>query len=330
MLISGTSIKTAASKYLDNLTMDMDDMLNFEADTFVPTSSYKDEYEDILTDEENEMKNEVFNPRDALYAVFEKPTTNSRVSQMYTIINLFVIIISTISFLVSTLPENYNLPDLSALEHVVISFFSFDYLVRYFLTRKNRVKWALSAFNMVDLLAIIPYFIELIFEDSAKHLRSLIVLRVVRLLRVFRFVKLARYSRDFPIIFIALKKSYHGFMMSMFAVTLFCIMWSSALFYAEQSYSYLDENSLWRYTSDNSQSPFQSIPHTMWFAMVTMTTVGYGDFTPTSPVGKFVAGLTMITGVIIIALPITILASNFSLEYSKQMVDDKLRDDYKI
>jgi len=119
-------------------------------------------------------------------------------------------------------------------------------------------------------------------------------------------------------------------MMSMFAVTLFCIMWSSALFYAEQSYSYLDENSLWRYTSDNSQSPFQSIPHTMWFAMVTMTTVGYGDFTPTSPIGKFVAGLTMITGVIIIALPITILASNFSLEYSKQMVDDKLRDDYKI
>jgi len=193
-----------------------------------------------------------------------------------------------------------------------------------------RLRWALTGLNVVDFLAIFPYYIELIFENSARNIKSLVLLRVLRLFRGFRIIKMARYSRDVPIILRAVKRSYQGFVMSMFTVALFATIWGSAFFYAETSECYFDtSDGVWKYDSDGTQSAFQSIPHVLWFILVTMTTVGYGDVYPRTPLGKLVAGFTMICGVFTLALPITILASNFAMEYTKRDVEEKVQKRYK-
>jgi len=286
-------------------------------------------FEDVLTDEEEEVRGKVYNMRDYCNMIINKPMTNYA-SILYAIINFVAIIFSTVTYLISTLPDTYQIADISVSEHVVICFFTFDYLARIGLTRKHRLRWSLTGLNVVDFLAIFPYFIELIFEESARNIKSLVLLRVLRLFRVFRFIKMARYSRDVPIILRAVKRSYQGFVMSMFTVGLFATLWGSAFYYAETSDCYLDKNdNVWRYNSDDTQSAFQSIPHVLWFILVTMTTVGYGDNYPRTPLGKLVAGFTMICGVFTLALPITILASNFAMEYTKRDVEEKVQRRYK-
>merc|ERR1719409_2488747 len=88
------------------------------------------------------------------------------------------------------------------------------------------------------------------------------------------------------------------------------IVFSSAVFSFEQS--------------GPSKDDFQSIPRTFWWALVTMTTVGYGDITPITPLGRFVAVFAMFTGIIIVALPITVIGANFEKQFEKQFFTDEL------
>jgi len=117
--------------------------------------------------------------------------------------------------------------------------------------------------------------------------------------------------------------------MSIFTLFLFAVLWSAAMYYGEQTMCYFDPNEqVWKYDGTDEMSPFQSIPHTLWFVVVTMTTCGYGDNVPITPLGKFIASLTMLCGIFVIALPITILASNFAVEYGKDLTSQKLKKSY--
>jgi len=169
---------------------------------------------------------------------------------------------------------------------------------------------------------------ELFFNES-RGLSSLVVLRLLRLLRVFRFLKLSRYARDFPVIMISIRKSIRGFAVSLSLLVIFIIVWSGILYYTEQSGCYMDSDFLWHYYFDDSISPFQSIPHSMWFVVVTMTTEGYGDVLPHTLAGKIIATFAMLFGIVLIGLPVTVITSNFALEYNKHQTAQGLKEKYK-
>lgn len=256
----------------------------------------------------------------------------SRGALAYTIFNAIMIVISVITFIISSLPIYFSLKSTQLpmfyVEIGVIIFFTVDYVGRFVLTRQPRLKWSLRFLNVIDLISVLPFYFE-IFIISDNSLYAIITLRILRLLRVLRLVKMARYSAQLPVVVKATKKSGTGFVMALFSMFLFMVLFASAMFYAEQTESYFDaEDVLWKYT-DGTISPFQSIPHALWWTIVTMTTVGYGDNVPLTGLGKMVASFAMICGILVLAFPLTILAGNFSAEYSKHLINKSLKDNHK-
>lgn len=178
--------------------------------------------------------------------------------------------------------------------------------------------------NTIDLCAIVPYFITLatvLTEDKEQVAAqamvqfalgkqeekggSLAMLRVIRLVRVFRIFKLSRHSKGLQILGLTLKSSMRELGLLIFFLLIGIILFSSAVYYAE---------------SGTERSNFKSIPDAFWWALVTMTTVGYGDMVPLSFWGKMVGSLCAIAGVLTLALPVPVIVSNFSYFYNREMV----------
>ena len=179
-----------------------------------------------------------------------------------------------------------------------IIWFSFEYLMRL-ISSPSKWQFVKSFLNTIDLLAILPYFITL--SVKAENTTPLSVLRVVRLVRVFRIFKLSRHSLGLRILGHTLRASISELGMLIFFLCLGVILFSSAIFYAEQGV--------------NDQ--FESIPDAFWYSLVTMTTVGYGDKVPKTLIGKFVGSLCAIVGVLTIALPVPVIVSNFEFFYKR-------------
>jgi len=156
----------------------------------------------------------------------------------------------------------------------------------------------------------VPWYLEY----SLGH-KGLDALRVLRVLRLFR---LLRHSADLKMFMTCLSRSLESFkllgLFGAFAVLIF----SSLLWYAEKGV--YDDASGSFLRSDGSESPFGSIPAAFWWCIVTMTTVGYGDTYPVELAGKCVAALAMISGILVLALPLTIIGTNFSAVYEERKI----------
>jgi voltage-gated potassium channel len=173
-------------------------------------------------------------------------------------------------------------------------FFTIIFLIEYFLRLycfKSRLKYALSFYGIIDLLACLPSFISLFFPGA----QSLIVIRSLRLLRIFRVFKLATYFDEAVVIGEALKSARNKIFVFLFAVFIIVIISGTTMYLVE-----------------GTESGFTSIPAGMYWAVVTLTTVGYGDIVPTTQLGKFLASLLMINGYAIIAVPTGIVTSEFT------------------
>ena len=133
---------------------------------------------------------------------------------------------------------------------------------------------------------------------------SLAVLRIVRLVRVFRIFKLSRHSKGLQILGRTIRASMRELGLLMFFLGICIVLFSSAVYFAEL---------------DSPYSHFRSIPDAFWWAVVTMTTVGYGDMRPVTPLGKLVGSLCALTGVLTIALPVPVVVSNFNYFYNKDL-----------
>jgi len=180
--------------------------------------------------------------------------------------------------------------------------------------------------NWIDLLSILPYYVELIVPGGP----GLAWVRVLRLARVFRIFKLGRYQEGFTLFYLTFRGSLTTLALGICFLTLGMVIFSSFMFYAEQTYAHFDDDEeQWTYNDDTilggEKSFFQSIPHTFWWCIVTMTTVGYGDTYPISPLGKLVAGITFLGGLAIIAFPIAILGSKFLDLYLEAEAKKELR-----
>jgi len=264
-------------------------------------------------------------------------TSFSPLAFWYAQFQLIVITISTLTF---TLETEINCKDFSIAEHgfltpencsiwvnvwsyseyVAVAVFTFELVCR-FLSCPSKWRFVQSAMNWVDLIAILPFFIETAVtaalssstdagEEGDSALSAFSVFRVIRLVRVFRVFKMGKSSGGMKMMAATMAESLKVLTVLVFMVLIAVIVFSSAVYSFEQSGAY--------------KADFESIPRTFWWALVTMTTVGYGDIAPITPLGRFVAVFTMFSGIIIVALPITVIGANFEKQFEKQFFSDEL------
>lgn len=251
-----------------------------------------------------------------IWQLFEYPDTSIG-ARIVAVFSVFVITVSIVTFCIETLPTfrytNKTLPDGSsvrveiqddkkmpwfAIESGCIVWFTFEYVMR-FLSAPQKCIFARSFLNLIDVIAILPFYITLPMESSS--VGSLGVLRVIRLVRVFRIFKLSRHSRGLQILGHTLRASLRELGLLIFFLLIGVILFSSAVYYAE----------------GGEKETFRSIPDAFWWAVVTMTTVGYGDMKPVTVWGKIVGSLCAISGVLTIALPVPVIVSNFNYFYHR-------------
>lgn len=176
---------------------------------------------------------------------------------------------------------------LRALEWIFTGLFTIEYIARLLCVRRAW-QYAVSFYGIIDLLAILPSYINLF--TSANYV---MVVRVLRLLRVFRVLKLAHFLEETDTLVTALRASRRKIMVFIFTVLAVVIVMGTLM-----------------YLIEGEANGFTSIPYGIYWAIVTLTTVGYGDITPHTPLGQFMASLIMIMGYGIIAVPTGI----FSME----------------
>ena len=196
---------------------------------------------------------------------------------------VFVIIVSVVSVILESIAA-FNARHgrlLHQAEWMITVIFTLEYLARIW-SHPKPLKYIFSFYGIIDFLAIIPTYLDVIFTGAM----SLAVIRGLRLLRIFRIMKITRYSREGMIIIEALKASRVKIMVFLFAVMVIVLIIGTLMYLIERG-----------------NSGFTSIPAGIYWAIVTLTTVGFGDITPLTTFGKFIASFVMIMGYGIIAVP---------------------------
>ena len=179
----------------------------------------------------------------------------------------------------------------TTLEWVFTIVFTIEYILRL-ISIRTPSKYIFSFLGIVDLLAIIPSYLSFFFIGA----ESLLVFRALRLLRVFRIFKLSRFISEMRFLGVAMKGSLRKISIFMMIVLMLVIILGSIMYLVEEG-----------------QNGFTSIPESIYWAIVTITTVGYGDITPATTMGKFVASLIMLIGYAIIAVPTGIVTTEMAL-----------------
>lgn len=221
------------------------------------------------------------------------------------ILNTAAVILETVESIYSAYKNIFRV-----FEIISITIFSIEYVLRAWSCTAiekykhpiwGRLKYITTTGAIIDLLAVIPFYLPLFGNYDLRFLRML------RLLRFFRFFKLARYVNASRMIGNVFKSKKEELVLS-FAITLFLIIIASSVMY---------------YTEHDAQpDKFSSIPETMWWSVATLTTVGYGDTYPITGLGKFLTACISILGIGMFALPAGILASGFSDEFKKNKKEE--------
>ncbi|KAL6727787.1 hypothetical protein Aduo_009634 [Ancylostoma duodenale] len=255
--------------------------------------------------------------RKTIWNIIEEPTS-SGYAQVFATFSVLFVLISISGLVLGSLPElqvpvqkNTSQgviidmephPVLGYIEYVCIVWFILEYGTKM-LVSSDRRKTFFQLLNIIDLMAILPFIIEMmlftlgISTDQLRDLKgAFLVIRILRVLRVIRVLKLGRYSSGLQMFGKTLKASFRQLGMMAMVVLTGVIFFSTLVYFLEK---------------DEPGSQFYSIPAACWWCIVTMTTVGYGDLTPITVPGKLVATGAIACGVLVLALPITIIVDNF-------------------
>ena len=228
---------------------------------------------------------------------------------------IFLIIGNVIAVLLESINDVYKVYKIyfDAFENISIVVFSLEYILRFWSVAekdpfetewKQRWKYVISGAAIIDLLAILPAYINFFVH---------IDLRFLRILRLLRLLKLTRYFVSLQILLRVIEREKGSFQAVIFILLIMIVMAAAGIYVVE---------------SRVQPEVFSSIPASMWWAVVTLTTVGYGDVTPITPLGRFLGALITILGVGLAALPAGILANGLAneLELRKQQLELKFRD----
>ncbi len=227
------------------------------------------------------------NIKDHLHEIiFEADTKEGK---FFDVALLIVILISVALVMLESVPviQQNNKQILKFSEWVITAIFTLEYILRIAIVNKP-FRYIFSFYGVIDLLSVIPTYLSLLIVGS----QSLIVIRVLRLLRVFRILKLTRYTQAGKILARALWNSRAKVSVFVFFILIIVTIFGTIMYLVE-----------------GEEHGFTSIPRSIYWAIVTLTTVGYGDISPTTPVGQFLASIVMIMGYAIIAVPTGIVTA---------------------
>ncbi|CAD7970379.1 unnamed protein product [Amoebophrya sp. A25] len=231
------------------------------------------------------------------------------------------ILVSTVTFCMETVPQlSSHAHYWEAAEIFVVSLFSIEYLVRVCVTSRPLSEFLLAPLNLVDLLAIAPTWIQLILAQTVMHDQRF--LRVVRLFWVFKF---GRYSQDINLIVGGMMQSTTAFLM-LFGFLALALVFFSFLMFATERGNWNEELSCYARANEphySGCSPFQNVPLGFYWAVTTITTVGYGDAFPITVFGRVVTGACMVVGLLCVACPTTVLGVEFSSLFDLQKLEAK-------
>ncbi|KAH9889956.1 voltage-gated potassium channel [Cubamyces lactineus] len=251
-----------------------------------------------------------------LYMLVEQPTS----SHAAFLIHIFItslIVVSAVVTVLETVPAFHSIPGgvWFGLETTLVVLFTIEYIARCIAhgTSWTRFfKWVVSFFGIIDLLGILPYYIEIALQQDTSTLFRFTILRTFRLLRVFRPF---RYNNTIlltiEVMYLSFRRSQHALLALSFFVVMVLVVFSTLLYFAERGT--WDETLGTFLNSDGDPSQFASIPAAGWFVLVTITTVGYGEITPRSFLGRLITLPLLVFGLLLIALPTFVLGREFSL-----------------
>ncbi len=226
--------------------------------------------------------------------IFETETPAGR---LFDVILLYAILLSVAAVMlesVSSIASRFG-EYLTVVEWVFTILFTIEYVSRLYVSEKP-LKYATSFLGIIDLCSIVPTYLTLFVTGT----QFLIVIRTVRLLRVFRILKLTRYLSEGKVLADAMRSSRFKIMIFMLAVLTFQIIAGTLM-----------------YLIEGAENRFTSIPRSIYWAIVTLTTVGYGDIAPSTVIGQTFASILMIMGYAILAVPTGIVTSEITKEHFK-------------
>lgn len=230
--------------------------------------------------------------------IYEADTPAGKLFDILLLVAILVSIVAVMLESVSSIDAQYHVL-LNTVEWIITIFFTIEYIARIVSIKKPK-EYIFSFFGVIDFLSTIPKYLAFFIAGS----HALVALRALRLLRIFRILKLVRFLGASDTLLEALKASKRKIVVFLFAVVILCIILGTFMYLIE----------------GNKDSGFTSIPRSVYWAVVTLTTVGYGDIAPVSGLGQFIASLIMILGYGIIAIPTGIVGA----EYMNRGKDDDI------
>jgi voltage-gated potassium channel Kch len=246
-----------------------------------------------------------------IHRFVDHPSTNWA-SRAYQIVTVLMILLSTIMIILSTHGDFSDQKDVFlALDDFCAVFFTLDIAMRLGGYRQ-RVMYFRSWLNIVDVIAVFPFYISL-FANTGDL--STQILRYIRLSRVLSLLKLVRHLGILEVLKDTISGSLQGLALLLLLVIISATIFATCMFLIEQGS--LDSKTGKMIREDGSESPYESIPVTIYWAITTFTTVGYGDITPISIEGRILANLAMVFGVIFFALPLAIISNSFNEAWGK-------------
>ena len=234
--------------------------------------------------------------------------SDTKAGRTFDIALLILIVFSTVLIMVETVPivklQYYK--EFYYAEFFITIIFTIEYLLRI-ICIKDREEYIFSPIGIIDFLSIIPFYISLIFP--VWHFVAII--RMLRILRIFRIFNLADYMHDGRFIVSALKHSSRKIYIFLLFMIIFIVIIGAMM-----------------YVVEDGKNGFSSIPQSVYWAVVTITTVGYGDISPATPLGKLLSIIVMLCGYSIIAVPTGVVTSEFRRRRSDLKCDRCGNDDH--
>ncbi|XP_061493793.1 potassium voltage-gated channel subfamily C member 2 isoform X3 [Rhineura floridana] len=273
-----------------------------------------------------------------MWALFEDPYS-SRAARFIAFASLFFILLSITTFCLET-HEAFNTiknktehirgleevqyeietdPALTYVEGVCVVWFTFEFLVRVVFS-PNKREFIKNLLNIIDFVAILPFYLEVGLSGlSSKAAKDVLgFLRVVRFVRILRIFKLTRHFVGLRVLGHTLRASTNEFLLLIIFLALGVLIFATMIYYAERIGARPNDPSASEHTE------FKNIPIGFWWAVVTMTTLGYGDMYPKTWSGMLVGALCALAGVLTIAMPVPVIVNNFGMYYSLAMAKQKL------